>query len=121
MPLGTDKQYDENWIEQDKIRRRIELKLRLKEEGVRKRYDPFLQIKKVIFTDPATDRYADLRKKGRMPGTPMKPSLYFGMLGVLFIPIILLHRAVEWERQPYLKKRAEGDIPYSQISGKATL
>lgn len=112
MPLGNDRQYDLSWAEQDKIRRRLELKQRLKEEGIRKRYDPFLQMKKEIFTDPAVDRYMDFRKTGRMPNTPFKPKLFFTMLGILVVPIWGLKMLIDWERAPYLAGCASGDIPY---------
>lgn len=118
MPLGTDKQYDLPWVEQDKIRRRLEIKDRLKQEAVRKKFDPFLQMKNKIYSDPAMDRYADLRKKGRMPGAPFKPQIFFGMIGLTIVPIILLGYSIEWERREFLEKCAAGDIPLSERLGK---
>lgn len=119
MPLGKDTQYDLSWEEQDKIRRRLDLKDRLKQEGVRKRYDPFLQIKKIIFDDPAVDRYMDLRKKGRMPHAPFHPKVFFGGLAWLTVPLFIGWRIVEWERAPYIAACESGDIPYSKRPGKA--
>lgn len=119
MPLGTDKQYDLPWDEQDKIRRRLEIKDRLKQEGVRRRYDPFLQMKEKIYSDPAIDRYADLRKKGRVPGAPFKPQIFFGLIGVTVLPIIVFAKIITWERKEWLEKCAVGDIPLSERIGKA--
>lgn len=118
MPLGTDKQYDATWEEQDKIRRRLEIKDRLKQEGIRRKWDPYLHIKGEKFTDPALDRYADLRKKGRMPGTPLKPQVFFGLLSFVFVPIIFFWKASDWERGDMPKRRALGDIPYKDIPRK---
>lgn len=114
MPLGADQQYDVSWAEQDKIRRRLELKNRVKMEGIRKRYDPFLQMKKIIFNDPAVDRYMDLRKKGRMPGAPFGARLYFTLVGTTFLPIIAFHYIFKWERHDFLEKCASGDYPIEQ-------
>lgn len=110
MVLGADKQYDLPWSEQDKVRRRLELKHRLKLEGVKKRYDPFLQIKEEIISDPAVDRYMDLRKKGRMPGAPFSPKIFFSLVGVTLVPIFVIAHLIEWERKDYLIACANGDL-----------
>lgn len=114
MAFGFDQQYDLSWEEREKITRRQELKNRLKQEGVRKRFDPFMQMRNEVMTDPAIDRYMDLRKKGRMPYTPMKPSLFFSMLGTIFIPIIITAYAIDWEVKDYMEGCRTGDIPYSE-------
>lgn len=115
MPgLGRDHQYDESFEEQDKIRRRLELKQRLKVEGIRKRYDPFLQMKGILFSDPSIDRYSELRKRGRTPGSPMKASLFFGMMGFVTVPVYLLSLLYTWKRDPYLEKVASGEISYAE-------
>lgn len=111
MPLGRDQQYDETWAEQDKVRRRKELKLRLKAESIRGRFNPFLHMKEIPFIDPAVERYCDLRKKGRMPNAPFSPKLFFTISSGVFIPIILLAYAMEWERRPYLEACAKGEYP----------
>lgn len=121
MPLGTDKQYDLSWEEQDKIRRRLELKDRLKLDGIKRKYDPFLTMKNHVYTDPALLRYNDLRKKGRMPGAPFKPQIFFGMIGFIFIPMFVLYQLAEWDRKPYLERCASGDMPYSERRGKSVL
>lgn len=119
MPLGNDQQYDVSWAEQDKIRRRLELKHRVKLEGIIKKYDPFLQMKGIIFNDPAVDRYMDLRKKGRMPGAPFGAKLYFTLVGMTIIPIFLLRELFTWERRDYLEKCASGDYPLEKREGKS--
>lgn len=121
MPLGLDKQIDLPYLEQEKIYKRLELKNRLKAEGIRRRYDPFLQLKGVIFSDPAQERYSDMRKKGRLPGTPMRPGLFFQMLAVLFVPIIGGTMLMEWERRDYLKLSSTGDYPLEKVMGKSFL
>lgn len=117
MPIG-DKQYDISWAEQDKIRRRLEIKHRLKAEGVRRRYDPFLQMKCELYQDPALDRYMDLRKRGRLPNTPLKPAIFFYMVGMLTVPVFILNWAIQSERTPYLERCASGDYPYEDRDGK---
>lgn len=121
MPLGQDKQFDLPWSEQDKIRRRLEIKDRLKQDGVRRRFDPFLAMKGVIYSDPAHDRYCDLRKKGRMPGAPLKPHVFFGMIASIFIPISFISYLVYQERVPWNAKVASGEIPYHERDGKSMI
>ena len=41
--------------------------------GASENDDPFLQVKGVKFSDPAMDRYGDLRKRGRQPGALFSP------------------------------------------------
>lgn len=118
MPLGLDKQYDVDWKEQDLIRRRQELKNRLKQEGIRKRFDPYLHIKKVLYSDPALEKYMDFRKKGRTPGGPFKPSLFFGFLAMWIVPISILHHFSWGSREPYLEASAKGDYPLEKRLGK---
>lgn len=120
MPLGgTDQRYDLPHEEQDKIRRRIELRNRLKEEGIRRRYSPFLGLKNEAFQDPAVNRYMDFRKRGRLPNTPFKPSLFYGMVAFTVIPITLLVFAVEWERKDWKEGCESGAIPYEKRPFKA--
>lgn len=119
MPLGEDKQYNLSWEERDKINRRLELKHRLKLEGIRKKWDPFLQIKKVPFSDPAVDRYMDMRKTGRMPNAPFKPSLFFSLIGLVFIPFGLVSTVVYYNRRDFLQLCSTGDIPYKDRMGKS--
>jgi len=114
MPLGTDRQYDISWEEQDKIRRRLAIKERLKQEYVRRKWDPFKQMKGEPVLDPAIERYMDLRKWGRLPGAPYKPSMYFSLLAGFWIPVALVMYAVNWERKDYLEKCSTGDYPYSK-------
>lgn len=121
MPLGEDKQYDESWVEQDKMRRRREIRQRLKLDGINRRYNPFFHLKKKLYSDPAVDRYMDLRKQGRMPGTPFSPKLFFMINGCFFIPIIVIAKLIEWERTPYLKKCESGEIPYADMPAKTML
>lgn len=119
MPLGRDQQYDESWYEQDKIRRRLALKYRLKEECIRKKFDPFLQMKGEIFTDPAVDRYMELRRRGRTPGSPMKPTIFFSLVALTFVPIFALAYGISWERRDFTKACETGDLPYDKRFGKA--
>lgn len=113
MPLGgVDTRYDLPWVEQDKIRRRLEIKQRLKQEGIRARYDPFLQMEYKIFNDPAIDRYMDIRKRGRLPNTPMKPTKFYGYAATLFVPIYVLTKLIDWTRKEYLQGCQDGSIPY---------
>lgn len=113
MPLGgSDTRYNLSWEEQDKIRRRLELKKHLKEEGVRKRYSPYLQMKGELLQDPALDRYMDLRKKGRLPNTPMKPSAFYGMLALLIVPVVAAWKISEWETYWYKEGCKTGEVPY---------
>lgn len=119
MPLGQDQQYDVSWAEQDKIRRRIELKNRVKLEGIKKRYDPFLQMKGIIISDPAIERYTDLRKKGRMPGAPFGPKLFFTLVGLTILPIFIIKEIAEWERRDFLLQCASGDYPLEKRLGKS--
>ena len=113
MPLGgIDTRYDLPWTEQDKIRRRLEIKQRLKQEGIRSRYNPFLHMQQKICVDPALDRYLDVRKRGRLPNTPMRPTLFYGMSICIFLPIYLLAKGAEWERKDYLQGCSDGSIPY---------
>lgn len=114
MPLGEDKQYDESWVEQDKIRRRQQLRERLKLENLEKRYSPFQHLEGILMTDPSVDRYAELRRYGRVPGAPWKPSLFFSLAAAVFLPIIAVYKVIEWERRDYLAGCANGDIPYEQ-------
>lgn len=118
MTLGTDKQFDLSWAEQDKIRRRLEIKNRLKAEGIDVRYSPLRHLKGEHFVDPATERYMDLRKKGRMPGAPFKPSMFFGIWGMIFIPFGIIWYCMEAERQPWLAKIASGELPVSEREGR---
>lgn len=118
MVLGGDTRYDQPWPDVEKIKRRLELRYRLKEEGMRKRYDPFLQIKNVRFTDPAIDRYADLRKRGRNPGAPLKPKIFYTMFGIIFLPVIIVTKLVIDERKPLLEAYESGDIPYKDRPNK---
>lgn len=119
MPLGRDQQYDLSWSEQDKIRRRLELKNRVKMEGIRRRWDPFHHIKGVVESDPAIDRYTDLRKKGRMPGAPFGPRLFFSLVGVTVLPIFIIHEIIKWERRDWLEQCASGDYPIEKREGKS--
>lgn len=89
----------------------MEIKDRLKQECIRKRWDPFKHINRIPESDPAIDRYMDLRKKGRMPGAPYKPSLFYGYLAAIFLPMYVLRVIVHWERDPYIKKCEQGEIP----------
>lgn len=120
MPLGgVDTRYDLSWEEQDKIRRRLEIKNRLKEEGIRKRYSPFLSMKGEIFSDPAIDRYMDLRKRGRMPNTPLKPVIFYGMVAFMVVPMTLIYYGMNWEIKDYHEGCASGEIPYEKRRSKA--
>lgn len=119
MAIGTDKQYDLSWEEQDKIRRRLELKDRLKQDGIRRRYNPFFHMKGVLYSDPAVDRYMDLRKKGRMPNAPLRPSIFFSMAATVFIPIFGISYLIKWERSDYLRDCASGDYPLEKRMGKS--
>lgn len=121
MPLFTDKQIDLNWKEQDKIRRRLEIKNRLKDEGIRRRFDPFGMVNRQHFVDPAHERYADLRKRGRMPGAPFRPGLFFGMVISVLGPMVLLSYLVKMERDPWRAAVERGDIPVEQRSGRSTI
>lgn len=114
MPLGSDQQYDESWIEQDKMRRREEIRRRLKMENVERRYSPFRQLQGILYQDPAIDRYAELRKYGRMPGAPFSPKIFWTLIASTFIPIFVVSELMRWERKDYLKAMANGDIPYEQ-------
>lgn len=114
MPLGNDQQYDESWTEQDKVRRRAELRRRLKMENIDKRYSPFRAMQGIKFQDPAVDRYSELRKYGRMPGAPLKPKIFFTLLGLTVVPIYALMKLIDWERRDFLKGMASGEIPYEQ-------
>lgn len=111
MALGFEQQPNLSWQEQDKVRRRNEIRDRLKQECIRKRWDPFRHMNKIPETDPAIDRYMDLRKKGRMPGAPFKPSLFYGYMFLLFAPIYGLTKLVEWERSIYIGKCERDEIP----------
>lgn len=112
MPLGRDQQYDETWVEQDKIRRRLELKRSLKMESVQARYNPFFHIKDKPCLDPAIERYMDIRKKGRMPNAPFSPKLFFTISSVCILPIAVLAYAMEvFERRPFLEACAKGEYP----------
>lgn len=120
MPLGgVDTRYNLSWQEQDKIRRRQELKNHLKQEGITKRYSPYLMMKHDLIQDPAVERYMDLRKRGRLPNTPLKPSIFYGMLMMLAVPIGAMTYIVEQRRKPYLEGCANGDIPYSERINKS--
>lgn len=121
MPLGEDQQYDETLKEQDKIRRRRELRARLKLENVNRKYNPFFHMKDVTYQDPAIDRYMDLRKHGRMPGSPWKPSKYFGTWLLIIGPIFVISKVVEWERKDWLQKVSSGEISYKERQGKTLI
>lgn len=109
MPLaGEDKQINLSWQEQDRIRRRLEIKDRLKQECIRQRWDPFRHMNKQVEQDDAILRYMDLRKKGRLPGAPMRPTYFFGGLAMLFVPIFVLAKLADIERKPYLEKKKAG-------------
>ena len=115
MPLGgVDTRYNLSWEEQDKIKRRLDIKARLKEEGIRRRYSPYLFMKDELFEDPAIDRYMDLRKRGRLPDTPMKPVIFYGMVALFVVPITIMYYVSKWERKDYLEGCASGDIPYEK-------
>lgn len=117
MVLGSDTQYDLSWEEQDKIRRRLEIKARLKQENVMKRYNPFHHMKGEPFVDPAVERYMDYRKKGRMPNVPLAPRLFFSYFAMIVVPIGVITYLTELERQPYLAKCESGDLPYIERWG----
>ena len=119
MPLGTDKQYDISWEEQDKIRRRLEIKDRLKQDGIRLRFDPFIQLKKQVYSDPAVERYMDMRKVGRLPNTPLKPSIFFSILASLTLPVVAIYYVMKWERADYLRLCSTGDYPVEKIPFKS--
>jgi hypothetical protein len=120
MPLGgIDTRYDLPGDEIDKIKRRLELKRRLKEENVRQRFNPFKMLKSEPMTDPAVDRYMDLRKRGRMPNVPFKPTTFYGLVAVVCLPIIGLAYLADWERKPYLEGCEKGTIPYKDRKAKA--
>lgn len=119
MPVGTDQQYDLSWYEQDKVRRRLDLKYRIKQEGIRKRFDPFLQIKHEVYTDPAVDRYMDLRKKGRMPGAPFGPKLFFTLVATTTLPLFAIYYIMDWERRDFLRDCASGDYPMEKRMNKS--
>lgn len=119
MPIGgVDTRYDLPWEEQDKIRRRLELKWRLKEEGVRERYSPFKQMRGEVMTDPAVDRFMDLRKRGRLPNTPFRPSSFYGIMATVLIPIVVMAYIGKWERADYLEGCKNGTIPYKDRKNK---
>lgn len=120
MPLGLDKQYDLSWEEQDKIKRRLEIKKRLKREVWVKKWDPFLQIAGVKFDDPANTRYMDLRKKGRMPGSPLSPYLFYSFFFWSFAPFVGLAALTHYERKSWLEDCASGKIGPEQRVDKAT-
>lgn len=113
MPLGgVDTRYDLPYEEQDKIRRRLEIKRRLKDENVRQRFNPFKMMKSEVLVDPAVERYMDIRKRGRLPNTPFRPTMFYGMAAFLFLPIIVATYVSNWERKPYLEGCEKGTIPY---------
>jgi len=119
--MSTDNRFDLPWSELDKIKRRLDIRYRLKDEGIRKRYDPFLQMKGVKFTDPAIDRYADLRKTGRQPGAPFNPKLFYTLIAMLVIPYYTFYKIADWERKPYLEGCASGDISYKERPNKGLI
>lgn len=119
MPLGVDQQYDLSWEEQDKIRRRLELKKKLKIEGVNRRYNPFRMIDKIVFSDPANDKFMDIRKKGRLPGAPYGPKKFFSMVALLVVPWYLLYKIIDYERRPWLERLKNGEVPITEIITRA--
>lgn len=121
MPLGDDKQYDETWEELDKVRRRQEIRRRLKAELIELRWNPFRQMKKETFIDPAHARYMDLRKKGRMPGAPFSLKVFFSLLSVTLIPIGISWFFIKTERKYWLREVEKGEIATSQRWGKTVL
>ena len=120
MPLGgVDTRYNVSWEEQDKIRRRLAIKDQLKQEAVRKKFSPYLALKGEIAQDPAVSRFMDLRKRGRLPNTPLHPKKFYAMIFAYLIPIVLLKEAVDYYRTPYLRAMEVGDIPYEERQGKS--
>lgn len=111
MPL-PDNQYYESPEEQDKVRRRIEIKNRLKKESVNLKYNPFRMMQKQLYQDPAVDRYLDMRKNGLTPSGAINRRLYFTYMGVFFGTIYVTTRLIAWERATNEQKFATGKIPY---------
>lgn len=119
MPLGgVDTRYNLPWEEQDKIRRRLELKNHLKQENVTKRYSPYLSMKGEHFQDPAIERYMDLRKRGRLPNTPLRPSIFYTLFFILTVPIAAAGYIGTKEREKYLRGCETGEIPYADRFNK---
>lgn len=114
MPYNQDKQWNLSVEEQDKVRRRAELQRRVKEEGIRKRWDPYRTMRREPFVDPAIERFVDLRKKGRCPNSPMPAKTFYKMLAFVFVPITLVSLAVHYERKDWLEGCKSGDIPYEK-------
>lgn len=109
-----DQRFGRTREEIDLINRRRELRYRLKEEGMRKRYDPFIQLKVEPFSDPAFERYMDIRKRGRLPGTPLRPASFFGFVSFVFLLPYLISLEVDRHRLPRIAALKNGDIPFEE-------
>ena len=107
-----DNQHDLTWEEQDRIKRRLDIKNKLKQEYVRKYHDPFLQIQRQIAKDPAVERFLAMRKTGRLPNSPL-PFRYFArFLIVVFLPIPLYGLYYKRQVTELNRKVNSGKLPY---------
>lgn len=114
MPYNLDQQYDLSSKEKDKVLRRAELQRLMKQQGIRNRWDPYRSMRHEPVSDPALDRYSDLRKKGRCPNTPMPATRFFAYISMIVVPISLLTILVNYERKDWIAGCESGEIGYEK-------
>lgn len=108
----NDKQYDLTFDEQDKIRRRLEIKNKLKAEYVRKYHDPFMSIQQQIAKDPAVERFLAMRKIGRLPNSPIPFRRFLHIMIVAFLPIPLYGFYYKYQVDEFNRKINSGELSY---------
>lgn len=119
MTIETDKQYGLTLEEADKIARRLAIKRRLQDECFRIKWDPYLQMKRNKFLDPASVRYQDFRKKGRLPGAPYSAGFFWSLTAATLSLPVFLFVSTWWLRYDYERMARSGEIKPEEFNRKS--
>ncbi|XP_023227946.1 NADH dehydrogenase [ubiquinone] 1 beta subcomplex subunit 4 [Centruroides vittatus] len=106
--MANDHIYEDR-AEQERIKKRAELKAKLRREYMKKATDPHRPIGGVLF-DPAVQRFMSMNATvyDQFKPTVKNSFLYFGILGAMAGYAYLLYR----DRETLDQKCRRGEIPY---------
>jgi len=109
----SDQQFHESPQEMDKIRRRKEIRQRLKAEYNRLNYNPYKLAAHVEILDPSIQRFMAMKATTYQYWQPTWRS--FGLFAsTTIIPIFLFGYYVNWQRNRFDQKCRSGEIPYEK-------
>ncbi|RWS04515.1 hypothetical protein B4U79_04276 [Dinothrombium tinctorium] len=108
-----DNQYDLSPYELDKIRRRREIRERLRHEFNKKYFNPYNSAYRVVPTDPMVQRFMAARVSFYDYWKPSWRS-FFQWFGLQVAPVIVFTVLVTYERKNREKKYKSGEISYEE-------